>query len=91
MSTVSTPVEKTILVSLDAGKTFIPAANGVQIVFKGVIIDGEDGRGELHLNVSNCRITTDIWTTREEPLDHNIGSDRVDIDDIVARLVSEND
>ncbi len=90
--TTQTPATKqTLMVSLDGGKTYVPASQGVRIAFKGLMIDGEDGRGELHLNVSNESITTDIWTTREEPLDHNIGSDRERVEDIVARLINDND
>lgn len=80
-----------MLVSIDGGKTFLPATNGVRIVYQNVMIDGEDGRGEVHINATHEGLITDIWTTREAPLDHNIGTDSTMIDDIVARLVSLND
>jgi hypothetical protein len=78
-------------VSLDGGVTYQPAPNGVRIVYKEVMIDGEDGRGEVHINATHEGLITDIWTTRDEPLDHNIGTDSVLIEDIVSRLVEEND
>lgn len=84
-------VPSTMEVSLDGGSTYQPAAEGVRIVYKGVLIDGEDGCGEVHINATHEGLVTDIWTTRDEPLDHNIGTDSVLIEDIVSRLVAEND
>ena len=78
-------------VSLDGGDTWQLAPEGVRIAYKGVMIDGKDGTGEVHLNCTHEGVITDIWATREEPLDHNIGTDCVLIDDIVSRLVNEND
>lgn len=80
-----------LLVSLDGGVTYRPAPDGVRIIYQGVMIDGEDGRGEVHVNATHEGLITDVWTTRDEPLDHNIGTDSVTINDIVARLVGDND
>lgn len=79
-----------IVVSLDGGETYHPAREGVRIIYKDVMVDGEDGRGEVHINATHEGLITDIWTTRDEPLDHNIGTDSVSLDDIVSRLVDEN-
>jgi len=78
-------------VSLDGGATYQPAPNGVRIIYKNIMIDGEDGRGEVHINATHEGLITDIWTTRDEPLDHNIGTESVLIDDIVSRLVADKD
>lgn len=51
---------------------------------------GEDGTGRLHFNHTVEGLTTDIWATRDVPLDHNIGSERTSIAAIVERLVDEN-
>ena len=83
--------KQTMEVSLDGGLTYQKAREGVRIIYKNVLIDGEDGRGEVHINATGEGLITDIWTTREEPLDHNIGTDSVTIDDIVSRLVSDNE
>ena len=80
----------TMLVSLDGGVSYAPAPNGVRIIYQGVMIDGEDGRGEVHINASTEGLITDIWMTRDQE-DHNVGTDSVGIDDIVSRLVAEND
>lgn len=78
-------------VSVDGGLTYQPAPSGVRIIYKDVIIDEDERLGEVHINATHEGLITDIWTTREEPLDHNIGTDSVLIDDIVARLVEDTD
>lgn len=83
-------------VSLDGGITFQPAPEGVRIAYKKVMIDGEDGRGELVINATHEGLITDLWVHRDEPevslvdYNHNIGTDCVMIDDIVSRLIEEN-
>lgn len=74
-------------VSLDGGLTWQKAPEGVRIAYKGVHVDGEDGRGEVHINCTHQGLITDIWSGQEE----NVGTDCVMIDDIVSRLVNEND
>lgn len=78
-------------VSLDGGVTWQPVSEGVRIIYEDVDIDGEDGRGEVHINATDEGLITDIWTTREDPLDHNIGTRAELIEDIVSQLVEEND
>lgn len=80
-----------IKVSLDGGMTFKNANEGVRIVYKGVHIPGDDGTGELHLNATHEGLITDVWTTRDESLDHNIGTSSQLIEDLVSDLVEEND
>ena len=83
-------------VSLNGGETWQAVPEGVRIAYKNVMIDGEDGRGELHINATHEGLITDIWTHREPPMvsdapyDHNIGTDSILIGDIVSRLVEEN-
>lgn len=79
-----------IKVSIDGGQTFLDANEGVRIIYEGVHIPGEDGTGELHLNATQEGFITDVWTTREEPLDHNIGTSFQLIDNMVSDLVDEN-
>ena len=88
---VGSEVEPSLLVSLDGGQRFLPAPSGVRMIFRNIEIDGEDGFGELHLNATHEGLITDIWTSREEHLDHNIGTDSQLVSDIVTRLVSLND
>jgi hypothetical protein len=80
-----------IKVSLDGGESFQDAKEGVRIVYEGVPIPGEDGTGELHFNATHEGLVTDIWTNREEPLDHNIGTSSQLVEDIVGDLVTENE
>ena len=77
-----------IKVSLDGGLTFQEATEGVRVVYEGVDIPGddEDGTGELHVTVSHEGLVTDVWSTLHEPLDYNIGTSSVLIDDLVSDL-----
>lgn len=79
-----------VSVSVDGGQTFTPAPNGVRVIYKGVPIPGEDLLGELHINATHEGLITDIWATRDEPLDHNIGTESVPTEDTVFRLIENN-
>lgn len=83
-----TPVIK---FSKDGGLTFQVAPEGVRIVYERVMVPGEDGRGELHLNCTHEGMISDVWVTREEPLDHNIGTASRQLEDILSGLVEDND
>jgi hypothetical protein len=78
-----------ILVSLDGGKTFVPASSGVRIIYKDVLVPGEDAPGELHLNATTEGLISDLWVSREEHLDHNLGTSSQMVDDLVERLVDD--
>ena len=80
--------EKSMLVSLDGGETFVPATQGVRIVYK-VFVPGEDDPGELHLNATTEGIIADLWVSRQEHLDHNLGTSSEMLDDVVDRLVDD--
>ncbi len=79
-----------IQVSLDGGVTFAPAPEGVRVIYNDVMIPGEDGRGELHLNATTEGLIADVWTTRESSLDHNIGTSATPLEDMVHELVEAN-
>lgn len=85
------PKNQVIEVSLDGGQTYQPAPSGVRLIYKDVMIDGEDGKGEVHINATHEGLITDVWCADFDGNDHNIGTDSVMIDDIVTRLVGEND
>ena len=82
--------ESEIEASLDGGSSWLPAPQGVRIVYRNVPIDGEDGTGELHINATTEGLIADVWTTRDCPLDHNIGSSAQLLGDIITDLVEEN-
>lgn len=79
-----------IKVSLDGGVSYQPANEGVRIIYSKVAIPGEDGTGELHLNVTHEGLIMDVWATRDEPLDHNIGTSSELTEDLIGRLVDDN-
>jgi hypothetical protein len=82
-------VETDMKVSLDGGVTFQPAPSGVRIVYENVDVIGEDERGQVHINATSEGIITDVWVSREEHLDHNIGTSNQSIDGIVSDLVED--
>ena len=79
-----------LLVSLDGGQTFSPAPNGVRIIYKNVFVPGEDEPGELHMNATSEGVISDLWVSREEHLDHNLGTSSALVDDILERLVDDS-
>jgi hypothetical protein len=84
-------------VSLDGGSTFVPAINGVRIIYRNMMIPGEDGTGELHINATHEGIITDVWLDGicdqpgSTPSDANLGTSSEMIEDIICKLVSLND
>ena len=57
------------------------------------MIAGEDGRGELHINATHEGVITDVWIADQFSApgsDDNLGSKTETIDDIVYKLVDEN-
>lgn len=82
--------EANLTVSLDGGVSYQPARAGVRIAFHDLPIPGEDQNGEMHLNVTHEGLIIDVWATRDEPLDHNIGTSSEMTTDIVSRLVDDN-
>lgn len=79
----------TIKVSLDGGLTYQEAQQGVRVIYGCVDVQGEDEQGELHLNVTREGVIADVWVSREEHLDHNIGSRAEFLDDLVLDLVED--
>ncbi len=73
--------------SLDGGITFQEAKQGLRIVYEHIHVPGEDQPGEVHLNVAAEGVITDVWVTREEYLDHNIGTRAELLDDLVGDLI----
>lgn len=51
-------------------------------------MDDENGPTELHLNATHEGLISDLFTSRDEHLDHNIGTDSQLVSDIVGRLVN---
>lgn len=80
---------KTLKVSLDGGLTFTEAPEGVRVVVEKIDVPGEDGKGELHCNFTHEGVVTDVWVTRDEALDHNIGTRSQMYEDTAADLVAE--
>ena len=76
-------------VSLDGGVTYIEAPEGVRVLHEGVMLDGEDGQGEVHFNHTHEGLITDVWMPVEEEA-CNLGTSSEMIDDISSRLIAMN-
>jgi len=77
-------------VSIDGGVTFVAAPQGVRIIYENMPVPGEDEPGELHFNATHEGLVTDVYVTRDEPLDHNIGTSSKLHEDTISDLVDEN-
>lgn len=75
--------------SIDGGLTFQEAPEGVRVIFDDLMIPGEDD-GELHINLTDEGIISDIWVTREESLDHNLGTSCQPYEDMLHAMVEDN-
>jgi hypothetical protein len=45
---------------------------------------GEDEVGQVHINATSEGVIADVWVTRDEHLDHNIGTSNETVDGIVS-------
>lgn len=77
-------------VSTDGGLTYRLAPHGVRIIYEKVAVPGEDELGQVHINATSEGIITDVWVTRKEHLDHNIGTSHDTAEGIASDLVEEN-
>lgn len=78
-------------VSVDGGKTFEPAPNGVRVSYSSVMVCGEDEEGQMDVTLTHEGIITDLWVSREDHLDHNIATDSRTLEDIQSEMVIENE
>lgn len=77
-----------MLVSLDGGETFVPARNGVRVIYQNIMLDEDDTPGEVHVNLTSEGLITDIWEKKGGLLDQNVGTACRLLDDVVADLIS---
>lgn len=79
-----------MVVSLDGGQSYQDASNGVRILYSQRLIPGEE-QGDLHINCTNEGIIMDVWTDSTEPeTGENIGTSSETVDEIIERLVEDN-
>jgi hypothetical protein len=71
--------------SIDGGVTYLDAPDGIRVIYSELYIDGEDGRGELHLNHTLEGVVSDVWVGDENP-----GTESREVDDIVRALTEAN-
>jgi len=79
-----------LIVSLDGGESYKSAPAGVRVIYRKVPVPDEDIAGELHLNLTEEGVISDLWVSREASLDHNLGTSAKFIDDIVGKLAEQH-
>lgn len=91
-----------IHVSLDGGKTWVEAKDGVRVIVDdlplsnpAMVYDSETG-GQLVFNFTSEGLITDVWADEvvvDDPLqkaDKNLGTESAMYDDIIERLIEGN-
>ncbi len=76
-------------VSLDGGLNFIDARHGVRVIYESVDVPGQEGKGQMHVTLSEEGMVRDVWVTRDEPLDHNMGTESETVEEAVSAMVEE--
>lgn len=70
----------------------IPWSTGIEIVYDGVWIPGEDDpNGTLNIRATDEGLIMDVWGSKVEHLDTNFGTSSETADEITARLCDDND
>lgn len=79
------------LVSLDGGKTYQPAPEGVRAIYPVTADDlpGGDCGGELHVNMTHEGIIMDVWTA-EPGEDRNLATRSQTVDELVSELMEDD-
>lgn len=73
-------------ISLDNGQTSIPVTQGVRVYVEDILVDGEEDSGALDFNFTEEGVITDLWVSREDTLDHNLGTESETYEEIQHRL-----
>lgn len=82
-----------IMITLNDGETWIPCPNGLRVNIDDRLLPGEETKGDLEFNFTNEGVILDLWefipenTVEEE----NVGTSSETYEQIVCRLVSENE
>lgn len=86
---IKVPNQQVMEVSVDGGQTFMPAPQGVRVVYRDVPVPGDDYPGELHLNLTTEGLISDLWVNGGDGayLDHLAGTANKMLDDQVSDLI----
>lgn len=82
-----------IMITLDDGQTWTPCPNGLRVNIAEQLVPGEETKGDLVFNFTNEGVILDLWEVIPENTieEENIGTSSETYEQIVWRLVSEND
>jgi hypothetical protein len=81
--------EMTMKVSLDGGVTWMETSQGVRVIYRGLFVPGEDGRGELQVNCTSEGIIKDVWVEKGDSYP-NIATSSVTVDEIVSQMIEDD-
>lgn len=73
-----------IEVSLDGGQTYQSAPSGVRMVYKDVLVNGEECEGEIHINATHEGVITDVWCKDPDGSDRKVGTRCEMIEDLTT-------
>jgi hypothetical protein len=76
-----------IKISLDGGCTWTTAPVGVRVSMQDLDVPGEYEPGQLDFNFTHEGVITDVWGSRVEHLDHNIGTNSLTYDDVMSDAI----
>lgn len=76
--------------SVDGGETFHAAPEGVRLSIKTTVPGDDDEEGLLTINVTHEGIISDLWVSRDDHLDHNLGTKAEGFDDLLVQLANQN-
>lgn len=70
-----------LLVSLDGGETYVPAVNGVRLIYSGIELENRQ-QGQLQLNMTHEGMIADVYDGED-----SLATDSVMYQEIVDRLM----
>ena len=86
----TTDPKRTVTVHHNGRDHTFPNFDHVEIS-QEIDIPGEDGPNELHVKATDEGIITDIWGSKKESLDTNLGTESETYEELADRLCEEND
>ena len=75
-----------MVVSLDGGTTFIPAREGVRILYPSAPLPDDGQPGSLSVNATSEGVIFDVWRDQASAGSANAGTEASTIEEIITRL-----
>jgi len=82
-------LDKIMEVSMDGGVTWTLVKEGVRVVYRNLLIPGDDARGELQVNCTFEGIIKDVWVEKRDGYPNIAHSSRT-VDEVVSQMVEDD-